>query len=78
MNNELQEFARAKLKTDLATLPERMQRTFKLMYGRDNGHRSIENAEAMPINDVVDSMPADKLDWAMQQVSNTLAQQVAA
>lgn len=25
-----------------------------------------------PINDVVDKMPEDKLDWAMQQVQRTI------
>lgn len=26
----------------------------------------------MPINDVVDAMPAKQLDWAMQQVENSI------
>jgi hypothetical protein len=41
MNKQLQDFARAELKTGLAELPEENHRTFKLMYARDNGKRSV-------------------------------------
>jgi len=27
---------------------------------------------SLPINEIVDKMPAKQLDWAMQQVQNTL------
>lgn len=64
MNEELQTFARNQLKEDLALLPEANQRIFKRMY-------SHENLEA-DINDVVDAMPEEKLDWAMQQVQRTI------
>ena len=37
---------------------------FKRMYAHGNLDADI--------NSVVDSMPAEKLDWAMQQVYNTL------
>lgn len=73
MNEQLQEFARSSLKDGLGKLPEQNQRMFKLMYARDNGKRSVEDAEAMSIDDVVDAMPSDKLDWAMQQVENSLS-----
>jgi hypothetical protein len=72
MNKQLQDFARAELKTGLAELPEENHRTFKLMYARDNGKRSVVDAVAMPINDVVDLMPPEQLDWAMQQVQASL------
>ena len=36
MNKQLQDFARAELKTGLAELPEENHRTFKLMYARDS------------------------------------------
>jgi len=72
MNKQLQDYAREQLKAGLAQLPETWHRTFKLMYGRDNGKRSVEDAVALQINDVVDIMPEDKLDWAMQQVENSL------
>jgi len=77
MNNELQQFARQQLKDGLNKLPTDYHRIFKLMYGR-GGYtpgtitRTVEEAEALPIYLVVDEIPADKLDWAMQQVSNTL------
>ena len=72
MNKQLQDFARAELKTGLAELPEENHRTFKLMYARDNGKRSVVDAVAMQINDVVDLMPPEQLDWAMQQVKASL------
>jgi hypothetical protein len=31
----------------------------------------VEEAEKIPINDVVDGIPDEKLDWAMQQVENS-------
>jgi hypothetical protein len=43
------------------------------MYGRDNGRRTLADTEAMDIKEVVFQMPADKLDWAMQQVYSSLA-----
>lgn len=73
MNEQLQRFARATLKDGLAKLPESNQRLFKLMYGRANGRRSVEDAEAMDIGAVVDEIPSDRLDWAMQQVDRTRA-----
>jgi len=68
MNDQLQDFARKELLSGLIQLPASWQRTFKLMYGRKNGKRSVEDAEAMPIADVVKEMSEEKLDWAMQQV----------
>lgn len=64
MNNQLQEFARQSLKDGLAKLTEGHQMIFKRMYS----HKNLE----LPINDVVDLMPADKLDWAMQQVQRSI------
>lgn len=64
MNKWLQDFARQKLKEWLLSLPEESHRIFKLMYSHKHMDRTIEQA--------VDAMPADKLDWAMQQVDNTI------
>ena len=72
MNKRLQDFARAALKDGLAKLPDSSHRTFKLMYARDNGKRSVADAVKIPINDVVDCMPPEQLDWAMQQVQASL------
>jgi len=64
MNVELQKHARDTLKKDLNLLPENWQLIFKRMYSPNNLGRSIEEA--------IDSMPEDKLDWAMTQVKNSL------
>ena len=72
MNTTLQDFARKTLLEGLAQLNEKEHRIFKLMYGRNDGKRSVEDAKAMSIEDVVAQMPADTLDWAMTQVANSL------
>ena len=64
MNDESQKFARQTIKDGLAKLPESNHKLFKLMYSPND-----LNAD---INDVVDIMPADRLDWAMQQVKRSL------
>ncbi len=71
MNNQLQAFARQTLKNGLDRLPAGWQRKFALMYGRQGGRRTVVDCEAMPISDVVDEIPEDKLDWAMEQVENS-------
>lgn len=53
------------LKDGLNKLPQNWQLTFKRMYS----HKNLE----LPINEVVDNMPDDKLDWALSQVENSLA-----
>lgn len=64
MNSQLQTFARNTLKEGLSKLPESSQLMFKKMYSPHN----LESG----INDVVDAMPEDRLDWAMQQVQRSL------
>ena len=64
MNNELKEFAIQKLKQDLGQCTAAEQRVFKQMYAKGN--------MSLPIQDVVENMDKDKLDWAMQQVARTL------
>jgi hypothetical protein len=64
MNQMLQDFAREWLKQSLAELPESNHMLFKRMYS----HMDLEK----PINAVVDAMAPEKLDWAMQQVENSL------
>ena len=75
MNEPLQAYARKFLKEELAKLPPDNQKLFKLMYGRCNGLRSVEDAEAMTVEEVVDEIPYQSLDWAIQQVQNTLKKQ---
>lgn len=64
MNKDLEEFARSRILVGLNKLPETNQMLFKRMYSHNNLDASIK--------DVVASMPCEKLDWAMQQVSRTL------
>lgn len=63
MNAQLQKFARDTIKAGLAECSPEQQMLFKRMYANGN----LE----LPINEVVDDMPAERLDWAMQQVENT-------
>ena len=72
MFKQLSEYARNYIKENIVQLPESNQRLFKLMYGRDNGNRSMEDAIAMEIEEVVNEIPDEKLSWAMEQIDNTL------
>lgn len=64
MNNELQEFARKTLIKGLLKLPEGSQLLFKQVYSPKDLNKHII--------DVVNDMPEDILDWAMQQVSRII------
>ena len=64
MNSDLQEYARSTLIKGLLSLPEENQLFFKRMYS----HTDLEKN----IIDVINDMPEDKLDWAMQQVERTI------
>lgn len=69
MNQHLQEFARNFIKERLKQLPAGQQLVFNRMYAHKNLDRSVDEA--------VDAMPADKLDWAMQQVETSYTDGVA-
>ena len=71
MNKELQEFARKKLKEGLVKCTEGELRLFKQMYSYPDISK-LKSSLLASIDDVVDFMPEDKLDWAMTQVKNTL------
>lgn len=64
MNTQIQDFVRQTLKDGLARLPESNCMLFKRMYS----HKNLD----ADINAVVNQMPEDKLDWAMQQVQRSL------
>jgi len=64
MNETLTIYAREQLKEGLAKCTDGNILLFKRMY-------SHENLE-LPISEVVDNMPDEKLDWAMRQVERTL------
>lgn len=77
MNDQLRDLARQPLKDGLARCTEAQQAVFKLMYSEptDSWSRTPEEVariKAANIDDVVDGMPHEKLDWAMQQVQTTL------
>jgi len=67
MNNQMKDFARKTIKEGLSKLPEDWQMMFIRMYSPDDLKVSV--------NDAVDIMPEAKLDWAMQQIENSLAKQ---
>lgn len=67
MNEILKKTAKDYLKEMLAKLPESNQRLFKQMYAKGKMD--------LGINEVVDNMDEEKMDWAMQQVENTLDKQ---
>ena len=64
MNEQMQQFARDFLKTVLAKLPASNCLIFNRMYSPDDLEASV--------SDVVDDMPEERLDWAMQQVQRSL------
>jgi hypothetical protein len=64
MNDKIQQFARQELKDGLAQCTDAQQFMFKRMYS----HGNLD----LDIDQVVDNMPEEKLDWAMQQVQRTL------
>ena len=65
MNDELQAFARGRIKDGLSKLEEWQRRLFSKMYCHPYSPET-------PINDVVDAMPPEKLSWAMDQIRRTL------
>jgi hypothetical protein len=57
---------------NLALCTPKQQDTFKLMYGRHYGLRSVDETLTMTFEDVVAEIPENKIEWAMQQVASTL------
>ena len=64
MNEQLERYARQELKAGLFQCNEAQQHLFKRMYS----HGNLE----LDIDSVVDAMPVDKLDRAMDQVERTV------
>ena len=65
MNKILAEFARQNLKDGLAKCTTEQVMFFKRMYSHNNLDAEIKS--------VIEMMPENKLDWAMQQVQRQLA-----
>jgi phage terminase large subunit-like protein len=72
LHPKLVAMGRQMLKDLLAQCDEKQQEIFKLMYARNNGKRSVEEAKAVPINQVVDELDPDKISWALVQVERTV------
>ena len=73
MNNNLQDLVRSEILEGLQKLPAAWQLIFKRMY-------SHENLDA-PLDQIVNNIPEERLNWAMQQIINSLnkvAKEVAA
>ena len=64
MNETVITFIRNKIKEGLGKLSEEHKLTFNRMY-------SFENLDK-DVNEVVDEMPEEKLDWALTQVENSM------
>lgn len=69
MNKTLEKFAREQLKAGLKQCTDAQNLVFKHMYS----HKNLDR----PLDDVVDAIPVEKLDWAMQQIERTVAINVA-
>ena len=63
MNEDVDQYARNLLKSNLAKCTEQEQDVFRRMYGKGNTKDMVK---------VVDQMPFDRIDMALQQVQNTL------
>lgn len=71
MNQTIAKFARKQILEKLETLPERSQELFKLIYGRKNGKRSVEDTKKMSNKEVLAEMKDENLDWALTQIEAT-------
>lgn len=74
MNATISDFAKGWIKEHLAKLPPSNQRIFRLMYGRDKGRRSVDDAVALGIDQILSEMEPWHLDHAMTQIENSLKQ----
>ena len=72
MNKTFSNSGKQILKNLIAQCTEKQQDLFKLMYGRNNGKRSAEDAKAMDINDCVDLMDDNRIDMAISQCERTV------
>lgn len=64
MNDKLRNFAKQELKDGISKCSNAQKFLFMQMYSHKNTNLTIDV--------VVDNMPDDKLDWAMEQVRRTL------
>ena len=73
MNKVLEGFARQQLKDGIVQCTDKQRAFFNKMYSDSDAKiYTFEEAGKLDINNVIDNMPAEKLDWAMRQVESTL------
>ncbi len=65
MNQTIENFTRQTMKEKIARLPQGSHHRFKQMYA--------QGKLDTPIDEVIDGMPAEKLDWALSQIEATIA-----
>lgn len=67
MNKTVVRFMREQIKKGLDKLEDKHRLFFKRMYSQAIMSKSI--------NDIIDNMPEQKLDWALTQIENTLKEE---
>lgn len=72
MNKELRDFGIQRLREGLDELPEGSRTLFKRIYANNGNGCSQDEALTMPIEEALEGIPDEKIDWAMQQVQRTL------
>ena len=64
MNDILEKFARQWLKDNIKKIPISWELKFRHLYTSGDFHK--------PINIIIDEIHPDRLDWAMEQVQNSI------
>ena len=75
MNETFKNEGRKILKNLLSKCTEKQQNLFKRMYSGYGREKSEEFKMNLDINNVVDNMDAEKIDFAITQVENTINKQ---
>jgi hypothetical protein len=65
MNQTIEQFARQQIREGLKLCTERQQKVFLLMYSPKKPNVTVD--------EVAESMPTEKLDWALTQIETTQA-----
>lgn len=72
MNKELEKYSRIWLCDNAAKLPYQWQNIFKLMYGRKDGKRTVNETLVTEIETVIKEIKPKQINWAMTQIVNSL------
>jgi len=68
MNDTISNYAREQIKQQLFELPERYQLFFKRLYSHED--------QKKPLNEIIDNIPEEKLNWVLTQVENTRIKEI--